>query len=48
MDLVDRGCEDGKRMELAQDHVQWIVYSVIGIKHLVSGTGKLLICRISL
>jgi hypothetical protein len=23
MDLMDRGCENGRWVELAQDHVQW-------------------------
>jgi len=26
MDLTETGCEDGKWMELDQDHVQWLAW----------------------
>jgi hypothetical protein len=39
MDLMERGCEDGKWMELAQDHVQCqsLVSVVLNIWFLILG-----------
>jgi len=35
MDLTERGCEDERWMELAQDHVQWQALVLAVLKLLV-------------